>query len=235
VIDQIKGYTMVHATMNVALFFPTGAQHSVTDDDWSIKLIDLFTSEDEASGHVTQCIDDEPQGTMFMIHPVGTWLACTANSAWYQNLNELSSKEHNNPTIGRHGSVCDIRSPHTTEAPNLPPPTRTEKETVHTSHHARLQQLLDYKDTTLCNTDQYTSLLDQYAMLGAYVRGLQKHIDTADESIKNTEKAIWDLEAEFPDYRAECVTRYTTALAESGITMDDSDETSVLHHLMRGC
>ena len=221
---------------NVALFFPITKHCS--DDDWSIMVVDTFKSEEDALMRAKQCIDDTPQGTLLMVHPMGTWIPCTTDSAWYQNLDEVSSKENNNPAMGRHGSVCDIRTrdtSRTAEPANLPAATHTEKETVSTSHHARLQQLLGYEGHTVTDSHQYLELLDQYAMLGAYTRALQNHIDTADTNIGATEQLIADLDTEFPEYREECVTRYKTALAESGIVMDESDRTTVLYHLMRGC
>ena len=220
---------------SVAYFFPQG-----TVPEWYTKVVGVFGSSHEASKYAEQCVDDEPQNTTFMVHPVGTWIACTDDDKWYKNVSEIASNEHNNPALGRHGSVVDIRKSNvqsqqpTETTTNLPPPSKTEKDITKLSHQARLEKLLTYGDGPIPNSSaKYRELMDQYAMLGAYTRGLLGHVEQSDKNIGKATDDIVDIEAEFPDYKVQCAARYRKALDESGIHMDETDDKSIMYHLMR--
>lgn len=215
---------------SLSLFVP-----SATDHNWSIKVCGIYPSVAEATAAARLGVDSEPQGTMFLVNPVGTWVMCNPNANWYENMEEVASKEHDNPAIGRHGSVCDIRRRQPTANDNtpLPPASNTEKEQTRQTHQLRLQQLLQYESSALSDTPAFTELHSQYAMLGAYIRGLHGHLEAAKTSRRKATDAIRNLEEEHPEYKSQCRQRYVTALAESGIRMDEDDPTSVLYHLMR--
>ena len=117
---------------------------------------------------------------------------------------------------------------------NLPPPSKTEKDIIKLSHHARLEKLLTYGDGPIPESSaKYRELMDHHAMLGAYTRGLLGHVEQGDKNIAKATEDILDIEGEFPDYKEQCAVRYRKALDESGISMDETDDKSIMYHLMR--
>lgn len=217
--------------MSLSFFVPSGTN----DHRWSVKLCGVYPSATEATAAARSGVDAEPQGTMFLVNPVGTWVMCNPNADWYKNTEEVASKEHDNTAIGRHGSVCNIRRRQqtTTNDTPLPPASNTEKEQTRQTHHLRLRQLLQYNEARLSDTAAFSNLHHQYAMLAAYIRGLQEHLETASTAKMRATDAIRKLEEEYPEYRSQCRQRYMAALADSGIKMDEKDPTCVLHHLMQ--
>jgi hypothetical protein len=202
----------------------------------AIKIHGIFSNTIEAQNAIRKWANEHPDVDAFVIEKTDSWIRVHSPKDGAHEVEEIPTSENDDPSHGRHGSVCNIRNSTTGKSKSDTDAvassivmesvdTPVAKKKAVQTQCMQLDALLSFQpseDQVRSNQTDYNQCREQFATLNAFERKL-KGLHTASlEKCNRVATEIASLDQREPTYQTQYRVRYEEALRGSGIDPDGS-------------
>ena len=210
----------------------------------AIKIHGIFSTVVDARNAIHTLANEQSDVDAFVVEKTGSWIRVHSPKDGADEVEEIPTTENDDPSQGRHGSVCNIRKsssgiPKCDTVEIAPPSTNTigsmdthvtKKKAIQTQC-MQLDALLSFhpnNESVRGNPTAYNQCREHFATLCAFERKLSGLQTASLEKCRQVATEIASLNEWEPTYQDQYRSRYEEALRGSGI---DPQETGLMQFI----
>jgi hypothetical protein len=185
----------------------------------------VYASMEEAQGAVRVAMEQQPSVQAFVVEDAGRWVPVQApERGTGVSEEEIAVDENENSTMGRMGSVCEVRKS-TGGGGASAPAEKKSRGSTNAEVNEQQRQLDELVRApvpgAIRSAEEYAALRERCASLRAFERHLGRLCEDAATLCERTGREARELGERHPEYGEQYRGNYMRALRESGLKPED--------------